>query len=145
MIQDPAGQRSADDARHRNGSHEQRGDPAAPGGGEPVGQVQDDSREEARLRHAEQKPQHIERGRRLNKHHGGRDQAPGNHDAGDPPPGAHAVQDHVARHLEQEIADEEDPRAQAVYRLAERKRVGHLQLGKADIDPVEVGKKVADE
>jgi hypothetical protein len=51
----------------------------------------------------------------------------------------------VARHAAQHVADEEDPGAQAVHGFAEFQRVEHLQLGKADVDPVEVVEQVADE
>ena len=51
------------------------------------------------------------------------------------------MQQHVARHLEQEVADEEQARAQAVDRVAETQRTLHLQLGKTDVDAVQVGEQ----
>ena len=55
------------------------------------------------------------------------------------------LQDHVARHFEDEVADEEDACAEAVDGVAELQVSRHLQLGEADVDPVEKGDDVADE
>ena len=49
------------------------------------------------------------------------------------------MQDDVARHFEKEIADEKGPGAN---RVAELKVVEHLQLGEADIDPIEIGDEI---
>jgi len=51
----------------------------------------------------------------------------------------------VARDLKQKIADEENAGAQAVDHLAEPQRAQHLQLGEADVHPIEVGGAVAAE
>jgi len=69
--------------------------------------------------------------------------APGDHDAGDPHPRADLVHDDVAWDFKEKIADEENACADAVggFRKAEFTR--HLQLGEADIDAVEIGDHVA--
>jgi hypothetical protein len=54
------------------------------------------------------------------------------------------IHDQVAGHFKEEIADEEHPRPKAVYGLAKAKIDLHLELGKADIDAVEVGDDIAD-
>jgi hypothetical protein len=144
-LQDPARDRAAQDARERNRREEQRGRLAAPRGRVPVGEVQDDAGEEARLGRAQQEADHVERHRRAHEHGGRREHAPGDHDAGDPAARAHAVQHHVAGHLEEKVADEEDARAQPVHRLAELQVALHLQLGEADVHAVEVGHDVAQE
>src|SRR3954464_8525208 len=51
----------------------------------------------------------------------------------------------VARHLKQEITDEEDARAQSVDRIAEAKVGLHLELRETNVDPVQVRKDVANE
>ena len=45
----------------------------------------------------------------------------------DPDPGADPVQQHVARHFEEEVADEEHAGAEAVDRFAEPQVGEHLQ------------------
>ena len=57
-------------------------------------------------------------------------------------PRADARQDEVARHLEQEIADEEQRGAEAVGGFAEAEIADHLQLGVADVLPVDIGDQV---
>jgi hypothetical protein len=46
------------------------------------------------------------------------------------------VQDDIAGHFEEEIADEEQPRAQPVCRGAEPQVAVHRQRGEAEVDPV---------
>jgi hypothetical protein len=126
-LQDPARERAAQDARERNRREKQRGRLAAPRGRVPVGEVQDDAGEEARLGRAQQEADHVERHRRIHEHGGRREHAPGDHDAGDPAARAHAVQHHVAGHLEEKVADEEDARAQPVDRPSPSRRSGPPQ------------------
>src|SRR5262249_16104395 len=71
------------------------------------------------------------------------DKAPGDHDARDPETRADLVQDHVARHFEEEVADEErGSHAEAERRLAETQILTHRQRGEADIDAIEVADEV---
>jgi hypothetical protein len=83
--------------------------------------------------------------RRLDECHRARDQAPADHDPRDPLARAEPMQQQVARHLEQEIPDEEDAGAQAVDRFAEAEIVEHLQLRETDVDAVEIRRDVCDE
>jgi hypothetical protein len=53
------------------------------------------------------------------------------------------VHQDVAGHLEEEVADEEQAGAQAEHGFREAQVLRHLQLGKADVDAVEVGDHVA--
>ena len=96
-----------------NREHEQADDARAIGRGEPEREKEDHAGEEARLGDAEQQPHDVEA--RLAAHEGLRagDQAPGEHDAGDPAPRAETVERQIARHLEEEIGDEEDARRAA--------------------------------
>jgi hypothetical protein len=53
-------------------------------------------------------------------------------------------QHQVAGHLEEDIADEEQPRPETVGGLAELQIAEHLQLGEADVDTVQISGKVAE-
>ena len=55
---------------------------------------------------------------------------------------AEPLQRQVARHFQQEVADEEDAGAQAVGLRVDADRLVHLQRGEADIDPVDVADQV---
>lgn len=50
----------------------------------------------------------------------------------------------IARHLEQDVADEEDAGAEAEHLRREAEILVHGQRGKADIDPVEEIHRIAD-
>ncbi len=143
-VQDPAGQRAADDAGDRDADHEPRGHARATVGRIPVRQVEDDAGEEAGLGDAEQEAHDIERRRAGDEHHAARQDAPRDHDPRDPDPRADAMQDDVARDLEDEVADEEDAGAEAEHGVAELQVAEHLQLREPDVDAVEVVRDVAD-
>ena len=93
----------------------------------PMGKINDDSREEAGFGDAEQQPQSVKlrdrpeitQQRRAEQTSGGRDQAPGDHDAGDPFASAPAFYNQAAWDIEQEIAEEENAPAEANYGIAE--------------------------
>jgi hypothetical protein len=70
------------------------------------------------------------------------DDAPADHDAGDPDPRTDPLEEQVGRHLEQEVGDEEQPGAEPERRLVEPERLVHMQLGEADIDAIEIGNEV---
>ena len=53
------------------------------------------------------------------------------------------MQNQIARHLEQEIAEKEDTRAHAVDGFAKAQIIEHLQLRETNIDPVEIGAEIA--
>ncbi|KAG1435801.1 hypothetical protein G6F57_020956 [Rhizopus arrhizus] len=136
-FHDPAGQGVPENAGHRNGGHEQRDDLGAAVSRIPVGQVQDHTGVETRFGQAQQEAQDVETGGRLDEHeHAGQD-APRDHDARDPDPRAQPVHQQVARHFEQEVADEEHAGAQAEHGFAEAQVLRHLQLGEADVDAVQ--------
>lgn len=66
----------------------------------------------------------------------------GNQNAGKPFAGAEAVEEQVARHFEDEVADEEQRRAKTIGVFAEAQRIDHLQLGIADILSVDIGDEI---
>ncbi len=110
--------------------------------GEPVGEVQDDAGEEARLGHAQQEAQHIEGGFIVGKHHRGRHQAPGDHDAAHPDARANAVHDQIAGHFQQRITDKEHAGTKRKGSVADAGIGLEGHLGKAHIGPVQKGHDV---
>jgi hypothetical protein len=54
------------------------------------------------------------------------------------------LQDHVAGHLKEEIADEEDAGAHAVNRIAHPQVLLHLELGEAYVNAIDVRQNVAE-
>ena len=144
-MQDPSRGGIAHQAGHRHRGEEQRRGAAAARRRKPVGEVQDDAGKEPGLGHAQQEAHDVEAQRGVDEHHAGRQDRPAHHDARDPAPCAHAMQHHVAGNLEQEVADEEDARAEAVHRVGELQRLLHAQLGESDVDAVEIGRDVAQE
>ena len=97
---------------------------------------------EAGLGRAEQEAQHVERGLALHEHHRGAQRAPGDGDPRDPPARPDLVHDQVARHLEQRVAEEEDPGAQAVRRGADPDVGLEGRLGQPDVGAVDEGHEV---
>ena len=59
-----------------------------------------------------------------------------------PFPRAPALDDQVPGDLEQKVADEEDPRAEADDGIVEAEIALHLQLGDAQVGAVDVGKQI---
>ncbi|MNS39450.1 hypothetical protein D3C72_717320 [compost metagenome] len=138
MPHDPAGQRAAEHAGQRQADHEQGDDAAAAIGREPGGQVIQHPRQKARFGGAEQEAQNVELCGGSDEHGAGREQPPGDHDAGDPDLRPDFFQDQIARNLENDIADKKQTGAQAESRFAELQMLEHLQFGEADVDPVQI-------
>src|ERR1700722_4941053 len=136
-LQQYPSERAADGGRQRYGNHEARGGGSSPRRGEPLAQIEDDSRKEARFREAQKKPQPIELRRGTHQHHAGGEQPPRDENDRDPAARAHARQDQVARYFEQRVAEKEDPGAEAEGRGAESQFGVHLQGGDADVGAVE--------
>ena len=68
---------------------------------------------------------------------------PGDQDPRDPAARAPGLDQHAARDLEQEVAEEKDPGAEPVLtRRPEREVVPHRQRGVADVHPIEIGDEV---
>jgi hypothetical protein len=71
------------------------------------------------------------------------DEAPREHDAGDPLARAEPVQRQIARHFEEEVGDKEDAGRAAECGCRQTQVLAHAGAGETDIDPVQVGDKVA--
>ena len=144
QLEERAGYRPSHHRCDRYCQHEQ-GDDARPlARGEPIGEIKDDAGEEARFSHAEQEAHHVEARLAADQGHGGGDDAPAYHDAGDPDACTEMLEREVARDLEQEIAGEEDAGAGAEHRRREAEILVHGECGEADIHPVEEIHRVAE-
>ena len=77
--------------------------------------------------------------------HGDRDQAPADHDAGDPDARAKSGKRQVARNLEEDVARKEDAGAEAEHLRRETEVLVHGKRGKADIDAVKEIDRVAED
>jgi hypothetical protein len=144
-LQRPTRQRATDDAAHRDRGEEERGRAGPAGVGVPVRQVEDDAREEPGLGHTEQEPEQVELPRALCDHHQRRQDAPADHDPGDPHPGTEALQEQVAGNFEEEVADEEDACTKAVDGGRESEVLAHLELSESDVDAIDVVEDVGQE
>ena len=143
-IEDKAGDRRADDRGDGNGEHEHADDPRPIGRREPQREKEDDAGEEPGLGHAEQQPHAVEAGFAHDEGLRPGDDAPGHHDAGNPAARAEAVQRQIARHLEEEIGDEENARRTPEGRGGEPQILRHRGPGKADVHPVQIGNEITD-
>ncbi len=141
-LHDARGQRRADAERCRDRHHEGSDDAGAIGGGKPVGQIQDDAGKEAGLRRAEQEAHHQETGRAGHEDHADRHDAPRHHDPRNPAPRADLLHDQVAGHFEEEIAPEEQSRAEPVDVGRQTNIFIHGQRREADIDAIDVGEEI---
>ena len=106
--------------------------------GEPERQVEQHARKEAGLGDTEHHPQAIEPARRGHKCHSRGDDAPRHHNSSHPAPCPEPMQCQVARNLEEEVADEEQPRGQTKHRLSQTEILAHGEFGEPDVGPVEV-------
>ncbi|MNR28096.1 hypothetical protein D3C85_1454050 [compost metagenome] len=144
-MQDIARYQAAEDAGDWIARHQERHHLAPAMGRKPKGEIEHDAREKPCLGNAQEESRDVELHGGLHQRGRRRDQRPGDHDARDPAPCSDPVQNHVAGHFGEEIADEEHTGAQAIHRVAEGQIVEHGQLGEADVDPVQVTDDVAKE
>ena len=144
VIENPAGKRAAEQAGHRNGRHEQRHDSPAAEGRKPLRKVQHHPWKEAGFSGTGKQAQRVEMRGRGHEQQTRGERAPHDHHQRDPAPWAEPGQRQVTRHAAQHVADKENPGPQAVHGFTEFQRIEHLQLGKANVYPVEVIEQVAD-
>ncbi len=142
-LENQAGENRCDRVRHRHGDVQDRDGAAAVRGRKPVGEIKDDAGKESGLGHAQQEAQHDEADRPGGRGHQAGDDAPGDHDASDPYARAGTMQDHVAGHFEQRIAEEEDARAQAEPVGRQAQVLVHGERSEGDVGAIDVGHQVA--
>ena len=139
LADQPAGQGGADDRRERLGQVEETEDAAAVPGRDEHAEEEDRAREEAGLGDTEKEAQRRQLGEGLHEGEQHRDDAPADHDPGQPAPGPELVQGEVARDLEHDVAEEEDPRGEPELGRGEPEVGVHAaRSGKADGRPVQV-------
>jgi hypothetical protein len=121
-------------------------------GREPVGEIEHNAGEEPSLGSAEEEPDDAERRRvadagplREVTHRTSErgEDAPGNHDPGDPQPRADLFEHDVARHLKDKIAPVEGAHGKAVFGGGKLKVAAHCQRREAGIDAVDISQQVA--
>ncbi|MNR24438.1 hypothetical protein D3C85_1415160 [compost metagenome] len=126
MLQDQTGDNRAEHAGDGQGHDEHRSHHPSAMAGEPGGEVEDNAGKESRLGDTDQQPQRVEGQRRLDEHHCRRQKTPADHDPGNPATSAEAVQGDVAGNFEDQITEEEYPRAQAINGFTEFQVIEHL-------------------
>jgi len=109
---------------------------------EPGGEIVGDADEVARFGGAQQQACGIKAAGSDDEGGRGRDNAPGNHDAREPPPRADAVEHQVARDFEQAIGDEQEAGTQAELARGQPNVTVHGQGGKTDDCAVEIVEEI---
>jgi hypothetical protein len=94
---------------------------------------------------AEDDPRRVERRDVRDEHRRHRHEPPHDHDPRDPQPRAHALEQQVARNLEDAVAEEEQSGADPVRGVAQMQVALQRVRGEPDVDAVDVGDDVADE
>ena len=141
-LEQGAGQGRTHHSCQRGRGHEQGDGTRALVRWEPEGEVEQHARNEACLCHAQQQAHQVEGVRRCHKDHTGRDEAPGDHDAGDPEARADAAQQEGAGQVAERITEKKNTRACAVDRVAEVQLTLDVHGREADIDAVYIGSDV---
>ncbi len=144
VIENPAGKRAAEQTGHRDRRHEQCHDSPTAEGREPLRKVQHHTGEEAGFSGTGEQAQGVEMRGCGHKQQACGERTPHDHHQCDPAPRAKPGQRQVTRHAAQHVADKENPGPQAVHGFTEFQRIEHLQLGKANVYPVEVIEQIAD-
>ena len=134
--QEPAN-RAADDVGQAHADQKVTAGPRSLFLAEPIGEVQHHARKQPRFRSAQQGAGDVKSRLVGDKSHARRQDAPGDHDPGDPQPCAHAVHDQVAGHFHQGISEEEQPGAKTVGRRGDPQIDGHVGFGQRNIGPVQ--------
>src|SRR4029079_16587605 len=111
---------------------------------EPVGEIEQHTREEAGLGDAEQEADDGEARRVEDEGHRAGEDAPSNHYACDPETRADLFHDHVARHLEDKVAEKERSQRETEIGSAKMQVAAHRETGKTDVDAVDVGQDVGE-
>lgn len=136
--QQPACERARHDARDRLRKHEQSDHARTVAHRKPLREEIEDARIQSGFRRAEQKAQHVEARGTAHQRHRHRDHAPRRENPREPHARTEAAERKVARHFAQEVADEEQARAEPVCRVAEPDGRVHVQLREADHRAVDI-------
>jgi len=138
-LKQQTGNRRSNDVRNGNSCHEYGNNLCAVFIPKPVAEIHNDSRKEARLGGAKQKAQDVKLVFCMNEAHRNRDDAPADHDSGDPSACAPLFHEKAAGNFQKEVADKENAGAVSQDIVTEGKVSLHLQLRITEIHAVEVG------
>src|ERR1700733_8889329 len=145
MLHDHPGGRTADHPGHRDGENEKRHDPPAHAVRKPEREIKNDTWKKAGFSRAKQDAGKIKLVRARYESHRHRGQAPQAHDPRDGLARADLLQNQIAWHLEQDIADVEQADPEPIAGVAQMQVALELQFGETDVDPVDVVQNIADE
>lgn len=112
---------------------------------EPVGQVQDNAGEKARLGYSKEKTENVEGGSVVAEGHQGGDDSPADHDTGDPESGSRAVQNEVRRNFKNKVTDEKNACSCGKHGIGEPGDLAHRKFGEANVNPVDISQDVTGE
>ena len=132
------GEGRADESGDGGGGHKASDGAGALRARKPVGEIEDDAREESGLGCSQEEAEEIETGGRIDEGHAGRYDSPGNHDDGDPATRPETQENEVGRDFEESVADEEKSSANAVNRAREAELPLHGKCGEAEIHAVKI-------
>src|SRR5580704_14356655 len=139
VIQDETRNRSSQNRANWVSRHQERNRPGLLALGKPVGQVQSNPGEIARLRQPQKKPHDVQLMHRVHEARQHRQHSPGNQDSGDPNPRSNLVQQQIAGNFEEEVAEKENPEDQSVLLAGNGQFLIHRQRGKPDVHAIEKG------
>lgn len=112
---------------------------------EPVGQVQDNAGEKARLGYPKEETKNVEGGGVVAEGHQGGDDSPADHDAGDPESGSRAVENEVGRDFKNKVTDKKYSCSCSKHGIGEPGNLAHREFGKANVDTVDISQDVTGE
>jgi hypothetical protein len=110
---------------------------------EPIGEIENETREEPGLGDAEQKTNDAKAGGPGDRSGDHGQDAPRDHDAGDPQACTDLFHDQIARQLEDRVAPIKGAEGKPEGGGRHGQIVAHRQSGEADVDPVDIGKQIA--
>ena len=128
-----SGDGSGQGSGNRGTGNEDGGGLAPLAGRNPPGEIEDDGGEEPGLSRAEQEPQHVEHHFVLHERHQEGNDAPADHDPGEPDPGAELLHHHVAGQFKDRVGDEEQAGSETVGRGADSDIRLQVLVGVADV------------
>lgn len=143
QAEEHAGDGTGPCCRDGRAGYEDGGGLAALASRNPPGEVEDDCREEPGFGSSQQEPEHVEHHFVLDEGHQEGDDAPADHNAGQPHLGAVLLHHHVAGKFEDGVGDEEQPSPEAVGRGPDANVGLKVFVGVADIGAVELVAHVA--
>src|SRR5215469_7091667 len=136
-LQNSSGERGAHEICQGQGSHKGSHCLGEVTTTKPVCEVDEHAWEKARFCSSQEKSDDIKLTGSVHESHQDRDDAPRDHDAGDPKARAPALDDKSSGDFQQHVADKEDSCTQPKDAVTETQIMRHFQSSVGDVDPVE--------